>query len=249
MDDTAKLRDSLLIDDNRWVEYVEEKLRKKTLKYNRCKKAGICLILLFVSAQTLISSQLDQDWFKDNNQFRVVWFCVNLALFACLLVLMILAIVLLVIATRTMDKLAEQSNTAHQSMGIRTVNLNLIAAILQFVAFIVWSGGQTTVRYLYRKKTIDLVTKQCTTMILSTISSVVLLLSFYVLIHVFWHYGINIEHTLEKREKLEEEKRRKAVEKAIKVELCEEFPDLEKLQENQEPDVTRRVSSANRRVS
>jgi hypothetical protein len=39
-------------------------------------------------------------------------------------------------------------------MGIKTVNLNLLAAILQFVAFIVWSGGIITCRYLARKKII-----------------------------------------------------------------------------------------------
>jgi hypothetical protein len=50
-------------------------------------------------------------------------------------------------------------------------------------------------------------------MIISTIASIVLMLSFYVLIHVFWHYGINIEKTLLKREELEEKKRMKATKK------------------------------------
>jgi hypothetical protein len=45
-------------------------------------------------------------------------------------------------------------------------------------------------------------------MILSSISSVTLLGSYYIIIHVFWHYGINVEQTLIKREKMEEDKRR-----------------------------------------
>ncbi len=39
-----------------------------------------------------------------------------------------------------------------QSLGIKTINLNLIAAILQLTAFILWSGGNNLVRYLYVKK-------------------------------------------------------------------------------------------------
>ena len=39
-----------------------------------------------------------------------------------------------------------------QSLGIKTINLNLIAAILQLTAFILWSGGNNLVRYLYVKE-------------------------------------------------------------------------------------------------
>ena len=49
-------------------------------------------------------------------------------------------------------------------------------------------------------------------MILSSISSVTLLGSYYIIIHVFWHYGINVEQTLIKRVKNEEEKRRQTEE-------------------------------------
>jgi hypothetical protein len=72
----------------------------------------------------------------------------------------------------------------------------------------VWSGGNNFVRYLAWKKKITEEQKICFSMILSSISSVTLLGSYYIIIHVFWHYGINVEQTLIKREKIEEEKRR-----------------------------------------
>jgi hypothetical protein len=45
-------------------------------------------------------------------------------------------------------------------------------------------------------------------MMVSCVSSVILLFSYYLIIRVFWYYGINVEQTLIKREKIEEEKRR-----------------------------------------
>ena len=122
---------------------------------------------------------------------------------------MVMAIVMLIAATRTMNKLAAASgDNVHQSFGLKTINLNLLAACLQFAAFIVWSGGNNFVRYLAWKNKITEEQKICFSMILSSISSVTLLGSYYIIIHVFWHYGINVEQTLIKREKIEEEKRR-----------------------------------------
>lgn len=37
-----------------------------------------------------------------------------------------------------------------------------------------------------------------------TLSSIMQSISFYILIHVFWHYGLNIEKTLEKQQKQDE---------------------------------------------
>ena len=44
-------------------------------------------------------------------------------------------------------------------------------------------------------------------MMISSVSSVILLISYYIVLHVFWHYGINVEQTLIKLEKIEEETR------------------------------------------
>jgi hypothetical protein len=44
-------------------------------------------------------------------------------------------------------------------------------------------------------------------MILSSFASVAFLVSYFIIIHVFWYYGLNVEQTILKREKEEEEKR------------------------------------------
>jgi hypothetical protein len=76
--------------------------------------------------------------------------------------MMVMAIVMLVAATRTMTKLAAASgDNVHQSFGLKTINLNLIAACLQFAAFILWSGGNNSVRYLAWKKKISESDKIC----------------------------------------------------------------------------------------
>jgi hypothetical protein len=40
--------------------------------------------------------------------------------------------------------------------------------------------------------------------------------SLYILIHVFYHYGLNIEKTMERRQRKEGERRRKEEEKQLK---------------------------------
>ena len=115
--------------------------------------------------------------------------------------MMVMAIVILIAATRTMTKLAVASgDDVHQSFGLKTINLNLLTACLQFAAFILWSGGYFCIRYLARIKTIEseneIVYYEMT---ISSVSSVILLFSYYLVLHVFWHYGINVEQTLIKR--------------------------------------------------
>jgi len=113
---------------------------------------------------------------------------------------MVTAIVMLVAATRTMTKLAATTgDNVHQSFGLKTINLNLVAACLQLSAFIVWSGGYNTIRYLKWKGKITDINAICLEMIFSSIASVTLLSSYFLFIHVFWHYGINVEETLKKR--------------------------------------------------
>jgi amino acid permease len=128
--------------------------------------------------------------------------------------MMVISIVMLIAATRTMKKLAAASGDyVHQSFGLKTINLNLLAAILQFAAFIVWSGGFICIRYLKQTKTIEETNEEVYyKMMVSCVSSVILLFSYYLIIRVFWYYGINVEQTLIKREKMEEEKRRQTEE-------------------------------------
>ena len=90
------------------------------------------------------------------------WFCLNATLFVFLDIMMVVAIVMLIAATRTMTKLAAASgDNVHQSFGLKTINLNLLAACLQFAAFILWSGGNNCVRYLAWKKQITETNKIC----------------------------------------------------------------------------------------
>ena len=42
-----------------------------------------------------------------------------------------------------------------------------------------------------------------------TISTIMLFVANYILIHVFWHYGLNTEKTLEKQEKELQKKKQK----------------------------------------
>jgi hypothetical protein len=51
-------------------------------------------------------------------------------------------------------------------------------------------------------------------------------IAFYIMIHVFYHYGINIEKTMEKRQKRQEEQKKKDEETVLKKALCGEHPVL-----------------------
>jgi hypothetical protein len=51
-------------------------------------------------------------------------------------------------------------------------------------------------------------------------------ISLYILIHVFYHYGLNIEKTMERRQQREEELKKKEEEEQLKDVLCSEFPQI-----------------------
>ena len=208
------MTDSLLVNDDRWIEFVEEKITNKQKKYKKMKNIGICLILLFVTGQSIVSEELDTDLFHLSKDVKEGDFWLNATTFVCLDIMMGISIFMLVEATRTMRKLAAASGDNEiQSFGLKTINLNLLAACLQFVAFIVWTVGFFCIRYLKQIETIkEENDKVFDEMMISTVSSVILLISYYLIIHVFWHYGINVEKTLIKREKIEEEKRRQTEE-------------------------------------
>ena len=208
------MTDSLLVNDDRWIEFVREKITNKQKKYKKMKNIGICLILLFVAGQSIVSEELDTDLLHVKKDVKEGYFWLNATLFVCLDIMMGISIFMLVEATRTMKKLAAASGDNEiQSFGLKTINLNLLAACLQFVAFIVWTVGFFCIRYLVHIGTIkEENDKVFDEMMISTVSSVILLISYYLIIHVFWHYGINVEQTLIKREKIEEEKRRQTEE-------------------------------------
>ena len=52
---TAKFTDSLLVNDEKWIDFVQEKTANKHEKYQKMKNIGICLILLLVTGQSIVS--------------------------------------------------------------------------------------------------------------------------------------------------------------------------------------------------
>jgi hypothetical protein len=66
----------------------------------------------------------------------------------------------------------------------------------------------------------------CMRVIVPTLSSILMFIAFYIMIHVFYHYGINIEKTMEKRQKRQEEQQKKDEETVLKKALCGEHPVL-----------------------
>jgi len=59
-----------------------------------------------------------------------------------LLIMFAVAIAILITATRTMDKIDMARGEAQQKqVGIRTINLNILAAVMQLVSFVFWAIG------------------------------------------------------------------------------------------------------------
>jgi len=50
------------------------------------------------------------------------------------------------------------------------------------------------------------------------------------LIHVFWHYGLNIEATIKRQKQRELKKKERELDDARKEVMCDEFPEEEKVE-------------------
>lgn len=79
-------------------------------------------------------------------------------------------------------------------------------------------------------------------MIVASVSSILMFVSLYILIHVFWHYGINIEETMKKRQQKEEARQKEKEDELLMHAMCSEFPVID---EKVEELLTKRESEIN----
>lgn len=106
---------------------------------------------------------------------------------------------------------------------MKTISRNIIAAVLQLISYIIWVVGRLVLDLLITHDRVGEIVAESFRVIIPTVSSIMQFISFYILIHVFWHYGLNIERTLEKQEKREEELRKKKYEEYLKDNLSIDY--------------------------
>lgn len=199
-------------------------MNSKSKKYKRIKHIGIVLIGILVLTQDVLSSILDHyiSISHDETYGLRYLFYSNLVVSLGLLGFFITALGMLISATRTMDKIdVTRGEESKSKIGVKTINLNIYAAILQLISYLFWLVGSLLVDMKFVKAA--LVFERT---IISTISSTLAFVSLYILIHVFYHYGLNIEQTMERRKQREEERKRKEEEQKIKEVMCSEFPEI-----------------------
>jgi hypothetical protein len=126
-----------------------------------------------------------------------------------------------------MDKIdVARGEESKSKIGVKTINLNIYAAILQLISYLCWFVGSFLLDLKFAKKAGDYYLLVFDRVIISTISSTLAFVSLYILIHVFYHYGLNIEKTMERRKQREEERKRKEEVEKIKDVMCSEFPEI-----------------------
>ena len=97
------MTESTLVDDSRFVEFLQEKLKKKSQKYATLKKYGIVVIGVLVPINDVLDTIIDRR-IENSNEWIVlrISFIVTTVL---LLIMLSIAIFILIQASRTMDKI------------------------------------------------------------------------------------------------------------------------------------------------
>lgn len=149
-----------------------------------------------------------------------------------LLSLLTTALLLLTTATRTMDKIdVARGEDSKVKVGVKTINLNIIAAFIQIVSFLFWVLSDLymdNLIYMAAEKQIAGPSFVAERMIVAAVSSILMFVSLYILIHVFWHYGINIEETMKKRQQKEQARQKEKEDELLMHAMCSEFPVIDK---------------------
>ena len=130
-------------------------------------------------------------------------------------------------STKTSKKIAETSgiDESGQFANVnKTVSLNLCAAILLMLAFIIWVGGTVAGIILFEHKQINEDDERGIYALTQCIANICLYAGLFILIHVFWHYGLNIEATMKRQKQREQKKKERELDEAIKEVMCDEFP-------------------------
>ena len=76
------------------------------------------------------------------------------------------------------------------------------------MALIVWIAGTITSLYLFNGNKIDKNDERGLWVLTETVALFFLFIGLFILIYVFWHYGLNIEATIQKQRLREEKKKR-----------------------------------------
>jgi hypothetical protein len=137
-DDTGDLRDSVIVDDSKFVEYVQQKVQHKKTQYTRVRWLGIAVIVSIEAFLELIYAVL-----REPEQQRLLMLCSIIGV-GLEMAMWLVAIAILIIATRTMEKIEKASGAEQSIMKSKTINLNIIAAFLQLASYVIWTGGLFT---------------------------------------------------------------------------------------------------------
>ena len=97
------------------------------------------------------------------------------------------------------------------------------------MALIVWIAGTITSLYLFDGNKIDKNDERGLWVLTETVALFFLFIGLFILIYVFWHYGLNIEATIQKQ-RLREEKKKRESEDPEKKEKSDEFPEEKKIE-------------------
>jgi len=111
------------------------------------------------------------------------------------------------------------------------MRLNLVAASLHSLALIVWIGGSLTSFFTTGNTTIDKDESKLLWVFSETLSLTLLYIGFFILIYVFWHYGLNVDATIQKQKLKEEKKKEREFEEAKIRIILDELPEEEEKNE------------------
>lgn len=62
----GEMRDSVVVDDNRFVEFVQDRLKDKSYKYKRLRQVGVVTIIALCLVDTLISFEEEKSFWERN---------------------------------------------------------------------------------------------------------------------------------------------------------------------------------------
>lgn len=137
----------MLVPDAIWVEELQYSIKKKQIKYKRLEISGLIVIFILSLLQTYFYTDLIYS-VSDPHGKEIVY--------AVLILLQTLihgiAVYLIYTSTKTSKKIAQTSGINDDGVMTsvnKTVSLNLCAAILLMIAYVIWIGGTIAANFVF----------------------------------------------------------------------------------------------------
>lgn len=185
---------------------MQETLEERSKTYKKWKSVGIVVAAVLIAVNEVLCSEFDRLLSNYGVSRKWLGYLLYLSSITTVLIFLVFSVALymLISASRTMDKIDEARGETKLTVGIKTVHLNILSALLQGISYIFYVVASIYLDRRMLHEPLALNYFMLDRIIVPTLASILMFISLYILIQVFFRYGINIEQTMERRKRKEE---------------------------------------------